>query len=255
MNPPRKDDYRRFEDLRFDDFREMAGNDSLSRYEKIGFPNSYREGYERAIFDDVLAKLHGLRREGGTVLDIGPGVSELPDMLISHCQDHGHELLLADAPEILQMLPDRKFIKRYPGRFPEEAGRLIEDHVEKVDVILCYSVLHYIFVEGNIFEFLDKAVSLLAPGGEMLVGDIPNISMRKRFFASPAGIEYHQAFTGTTEYPDVEFNCLEPGKIDDGLLAGLMARYRSSGLHVWLMPQAPSLPLSNRREDLYIRKP
>src|SRR5256885_8167314 len=29
-----------------------------------------------------------------------------------------------------------------------------------------------------------------------LIGDIPNVSQRKRFFSSPAGIKFHQEFTG-----------------------------------------------------------
>ena len=62
--------------------------------------------------------------------------------------------------------------------------------------ILSYSVLHYVFVESSIWSFLDTSLDLLAHSGEMLIGDIPNISKRKRFFASPQGIAHHRAFTG-----------------------------------------------------------
>ena len=40
----------RFTGLSFDDFRKLAEDSSLSRHEKVGFPNSYREGKE----DDIL---------------------------------------------------------------------------------------------------------------------------------------------------------------------------------------------------------
>jgi hypothetical protein len=41
------DKYARFSKLGFDDFRKMAGDSSLSRYEKIGFPDEYRKGKEQ----------------------------------------------------------------------------------------------------------------------------------------------------------------------------------------------------------------
>jgi hypothetical protein len=115
--------------------------------------------------------------------------------------------------------------------------------------------LHYIFAETNLFDFLDDSLALLAPGGEMLVGDIPNVSQRKRFFSSANGIRFHQDFTGTKEMPEVQFNTVEPGKIDDSVLIGLVLRARSAGFDAYLVPQPPQLPMANRREDLLVRKP
>jgi len=50
--------------LTFDDFRRLATDATLSPYEKIGFPDEYREGYEAAIFADIVAKLAPLDRRG-----------------------------------------------------------------------------------------------------------------------------------------------------------------------------------------------
>ena len=50
-------DYDRFKNLTFERFRELAQDDSLSKYEKIGFPDSYREGMEEKIFADIKGKL------------------------------------------------------------------------------------------------------------------------------------------------------------------------------------------------------
>ncbi|HEX8355321.1 MAG TPA: hypothetical protein VF611_20615, partial [Pyrinomonadaceae bacterium] len=80
------DDYKRFADLTFDDFRRMAGDDALSPYERIGFPDSYREGKEEAIFEDIAAKLPALGGRGKVVLDVGPGCSGLPLMLVELCR-------------------------------------------------------------------------------------------------------------------------------------------------------------------------
>ena len=45
--------------FRFEDFKNLANDPSLSKYEKIGFPDSYRAGKEEAIFHDILSKLNG----------------------------------------------------------------------------------------------------------------------------------------------------------------------------------------------------
>ncbi|MGO9288959.1 MAG: SAM-dependent methyltransferase, partial [Polyangia bacterium] len=78
---------------------------------------------------------------------------------------------------------------------------------------------------------------------------------RRRFFASETGIKFHQEFMKTTEPPRVEYNRLEPGKIDDAVVFALLQRARAAGFHAWLMPQDPSLPMANRREDILVERP
>ena len=51
------------------------------------------------------------------------------------------------------------------------------------------------------------------------------------------------------------FNTLEPGEIDDGVVLGLVARMRAAGFHAFVVPQAPDLPMANRREDILIIRP
>lgn len=239
--------------LDFDAFAKMAGDSSLSKYEKIGFPDSYRAGFEERIFGDIRLKLPALARPGRRVLDIGPGCSDLPLMLIDLCRNQGHELYLVDSSAMLSNLPDAPFIRKRSGLFPDCRADLA-DLTGKIDVILCYSVLHYVFIDSDPAAFMDAALSLLAPGGEFLIGDIPNVSKRRRFFASAAGIAYHQAFTGTnTLPPPVEANV--PGSIDDDALIKLVLQARAAGADAYLMPQDPALPMANRREDLVIRRP
>ena len=91
------ENYKRFASLTFNDFRRMAEDDSLSIYEKIGFPNSYREGKEELIFDDIEAKLPSLSGRDKIVLDIdaqsGPG-NLLGNLLcaVAHLLDGGGPL-------------------------------------------------------------------------------------------------------------------------------------------------------------------
>jgi hypothetical protein len=245
----------RFRDLTFDGFRVLATADGLSRYERIGFPDGYRDGYEAAIFRDVRSKLSNLGRRGQTVVDIGCGCSDLPLFLADACGRQGHSLVLCDSAEMLGHLPDEPFVRKAVGRFPADHGVLVTEYAGRVDAILVYSVLQYVFVEGPLFDFVDACLSLLAPGGQLLLGDVPNQSKRKRFFAAAAGVRHHQVFTGTDEVPPVAFNLLERSKIDDAVVLAILGRARAAGFDAYAVPQAPELPMANRREDILIVRP
>ena len=242
-------------ELTFEDFKQLARDESLSAFEKIGFPDSYRAGKEQAIFRDITAKLPNLSKPGSVVVDIGPGCSGPAFMMIDWCRRLEQQLVLIDSEEMLRHLPDEPFITKIGGRFPDGCPEVFERFAQRANAIVCYSVLHYIYAETNLFDFFDKCLMLLADGGEMLVGDIPNVSKRKRFFSSPAGVAFHQEFTGTTEKPNVEFNVVDTGKIDDAVLLGIAARVRNAGCDAYLVPQPAELPMANRREDLLVLKP
>jgi hypothetical protein len=247
-------DYEIFKNLTFDKFKEMAADPALSKYQKIGFPDSYRTGYEEQIFSDIKTKLKNLLNKNQVILDIGPGCSDLPRMLIELCRQNNHTLILIDSKEMLEQLPEESFIIKIPARYPD-CRELFQNYSNKINVILCYSVLHYIFAEGNIFDFIDKSLLLLAPLGEMLLGDIPNVSKRKRFFSSDNGIKFHQQFTQTNEIPSVKFNNIESEQIDDAVVLGIISRCRNFGLDAYLLPQNEQLSMANRREDILIIKP
>jgi SAM-dependent methyltransferase len=239
-------------ELTFDDFRRRASDETLSPYEKIGFPDEYRQGYEPAIFADFRAKLPELDGRSQVVLDIGPGCSELPVLVREHCERQGHTLLLVDSDEMLRHHPDREGIRKFAGQFPD-CPALLEEFGGRVDAIVAYSVLHYVHPDRSVDEFLDRGLELLAHGGHLLIGDIPNVSRRRRFFASPAGREFHRAFTGSDDPPP---EVPEDGsRIDDALLLGLVARARKAGFDAFLVPQPDTLPMANRREDLLVRRP
>lgn len=243
-----------FDDIGYEDFRRMAMDDSLSAHEKIGFPDAYRAAYEAAIFADIASKLSNLARPRQTVLDIGPGCAGLPRLLIDACQAHEHALVLVDSPEMLAHLPDAPGVTKLPGSYPDCAPAL-QPWTGRFDAILCYSVFQYIFVEASFWAFLDLSIRMLAPGGQMLIGDIPNVSKRKRFFASEAGVRFHQEFTKTDEVPQVDFRAVEDGKIDDAVILGVIMRARAQGCDAYWLPQGAALPMANRREDVLIVKP
>ena len=248
------DDYTKYEHLSFEKFRELARSEDLSRHQKVGFPDEYREGREEAIFRDILQKLPVTRSSNKRVLEIGPGCSSLPLMLMDACQEQGHSLFMIDSEEMLEQLPDQSFLTKVAGRFPDVPD-FLDSQAGQMDIVLAYSVIQYPFEEGGFWVFFDQALSLMRDDAFFLIGDIPNSSMRKRFFSSEQGVRFHQQYTGRKDRLEVHFNHLEPGLIDDSVVLAMLARARAAGYHAWVVQQSADLPMANRREDIVIYKP
>ncbi len=141
---------------------------------------------------------------------------------------------------------DRNFLTKIEACFPQNFEN-IQSH-GPFDAILVYSVLQYPFIEGNFIDFIDKACLLLNDGGQLLLGDIPNISCRKRFFSSKNGINFHRDFTNeANSVPEVTFNNLELGQIDDSVILTILMRMRMSGYHAYVLP--PSFRFTNGKSQ------
>lgn len=247
--------FERFSGLDYDAFRQMAGDSTLSSHERSGFPDSMREGAERAILADIEQKIPALRGgHGSSVVDIGCGANPLTDAIIERCREREHQLTLVDSPEVLAHHHEADHVRLRPGRFPGTPF-LLADAIGTCDVVIAYSVLQLEFVDASIHAFVDAALTLLAPGGRLLLADLPNASMRRRLLNSEAGRAYHREYTGRADDPAVVWPMVPLGELDDGVLYGLLARVRDAGFHAWLMPQGAGLPMANRREDLLCARP
>jgi hypothetical protein len=243
-----------FEPHKFSDFKVLASNSELSNYEKIGFPNSYRENFEKDIFKDLEMKLTNLSKKNLKIMDVGPGVSDLPRLLIEHSIVSNSQIFLIDSVEMLNQLPNHSNITKIFGSFPA----VLEENtnfLKKLDVILMYSVIQYIAFEESLFKAFDLALELLAPKGQLLIGDIPNLSMRNRFFSSESGIEFHKKFMNTNQPPLVKQFEYPQNSFDDSMIFALLQRARNRGFHSYVLPQQENLPLANRREDILIVNP
>lgn len=242
-------------DLTYENFRELALNPNLTENEKIGYGEAYRTGYEPAILCDIMLKLPRLSERGRAIVDIGPGCGPLARLLIEHCTRQGHRLALVDCPEMLALLPEAPGVIEVAGRYPCNADAVSAAIGGSADAILCYGVFHTIYVDDNPFHTVDSIIELLAPRGSALIGDIPNVSKRKRFFASAAGIAFHREFRQTGQPPEIAFNRLEARKIDDSVLAALVQRAQAAGCDAYVVPQPEGLRFADIRDDLLIHKP
>ncbi|NKB48014.1 MAG: methyltransferase domain-containing protein [Alphaproteobacteria bacterium] len=242
--------------LDYERFRQLAKNPNLSPEEKIAFPSQYRVGYEDMIFAEILGNLLTLKEPNKTWVDIGCGCGGVTDRVKKFAAQENHNLVLVDSKEMLDLNQDQEGMIKIAGKYPEIAQDVFAATGAKgADAILCYSVLHYVYVDTNLFAFLDHLIDLLAPRGAALIGDIPNVSKRKRFFSSEAGIAFHKAFQNTDEPPRVEHLVTEHDNIDDAVLAGLVRRAQAAGCNAYIVPQNDALPMANRRDDLLIRRP
>lgn len=247
-------DYERFKNLSYEDFKALANDDSLSVYQKIGFPDSYRKDKEQYIYQDIIAKLQMQGEPGKVIMDIGCGCSDLVGYIIDYAKSAKNKLLLVDSSEMLALVKDDAAIEKHPGYFPDDTDAIVNNYSGKVDYIICYSIFHYVFYNTCMFRFLDVAVSMLKPGGKILLADIPNVNKRKRFYSTERGIEMHQEFMGDKSLPEFKYNVLEPAQIDDSIIFAIMQRYRNFGFETYLLPQPENLPMWNRREDILIQR-
>ena len=237
----------------YEEFRARALDAALSGNQKAGFPDSYRAGRSEAILADVDVKLAAFGRPGARVLDIGIGCSDLSHAIITRAIARDQELTLIDSPEVLAQLEDGPRVRKIAGSFPD----CLSDATEfgPFDAILVYSVIQYVFAESSLARFVDAAMMLLgALDAELLIGDIPNASVRKRFFDSEAGRAHHAGHYPDQPAPAFRFNAVEPGQIDDAVVLGVVARARAAGFQAFIVPQDATLPMANRREDILIRR-
>jgi SAM-dependent methyltransferase len=247
--------FERFSGLDYEAFRRMAADPTLSSHERSGFPDALREGAEGLILDDIEAKIPALRDARGlSVVDLGCGANPLTEAIIRRCHERTHRLTLVDSPEVLAHHQAVLDVRLVAGRFPG-APFLLADAVGACDAVIAYSVLQVAFAEASVHAFVDAALTLLAPGGRLLLADLPNASMRRRFLHSAAGRAFHREYTGRDDEPPVTWARQLVGALDDGVLFGLVARARDAGFHAWLVPQGEGLPMANRREDLLIARP
>jgi 2-polyprenyl-3-methyl-5-hydroxy-6-metoxy-1,4-benzoquinol methylase len=252
-NKPLGDQRVAFANLNFEDFKRLALDGSLTNSEKIGFPNEYRQGLESTILRDIINKVSAISISGSRILDIGIGCGELAKKFAEHAERINLNVDAIDSSEVLSQLPDSLALNKIPGKFPDQVN--VEIKKANYDAVLIYSVFHYIYPESGCFKILDDVLPLLAPGGQLLIGDIPNVSMLRRFLASEAGQEYHKKYTGTDSVPQITLFPPLAGNIDDSVIIAMQMYARNAGFHAYILPQNPELPMSNRREDLLINKP
>lgn len=208
---------------------------------------------ERSILLDVIEKLQIEPRD--LLLDIGCNVGNLL-IPLSFLTKQATGI---DHPSCLEGLKKRfggDNLRLLPGDFLDMAI------AGPFDKILCYSVLHYLSNKEEVFDFIAKALQLLAPGGRILLGDIPNRSRKQRFTNSQSGREFERLWQEAAHDRDdraVAALELAPDpalvQFDDELLLEICRRCRAEGFDAYVLRQPSHLPFGNTREDILVIRP
>lgn len=213
--------------------------------------HSFQRDSERLIPEDVAEKLR--LEPSDRLLEIGCGTGNILRPLAARVGeavgiDHGACL------EVFSPVPEN--VELVPGRWPQVS--LAGDFSK----VLAYSVLHYLTGAEQAFEFIDRCVAVVRPGGRILLGDLPNADAGARFAATDFGQRFLAAWTervATERSPeDRARDELFAGTpkleryIDDAFVAAVFARYRALGHEVYVLPQPPDLAFSHTREDVLI---
>ena len=200
---------------------------------------------ERRIVPDVMAKLD--LQPDDSVLEIGCGTGNLL-IPISFLVD---TVTGVDHPDILTRLETR-----FPDRIEPLPGNFLDIPLDrKFSKILIYSVLHCLTDEPEATAFLEKALRLVAPGGRLLLGDLPNANRKTRFLESDTGKAFEAEWRkqGGANFSHHDLGLARDSDVfqpDDRSIAALASLGHRLGFNAYLMPQNTNLPFGHTREDL-----
>jgi 2-polyprenyl-3-methyl-5-hydroxy-6-metoxy-1,4-benzoquinol methylase len=205
---------------------------------------------EKRIIPDVINKLD--LQPADNLLDIGCGPGTLLLPLSKFCNNVCGIDNEAAIERINKNNQSSKNIQTIIGSFLETDFSSMGLYTK----ILIYSVIHYLISEDELFQFLSKAFKLLAPGGKMLIGDIPNSEKKLRYEKSPSGISqvenWKQKIASTYTANSDLF--VDPNLIviDDDCYLRILKFARSQGFESYLLPEAGNLPFGKTRDDILI---
>lgn len=235
--------------ISFDNFAKAASQSDLVDTEIAGrYP--FQAQAERRILSDLIRKLD--LQPADRLLEIGCGPGNL---LIPLSFFVASATGIDNLPAIERMhsrAPGAPNLNGLPGNFLE-----LQPGEACFDKILVYSVLHYLATEAEVIEFVDRCLACCAPGGRILLGDLPNRDRKRRFGASEAGQAVRADWDNQiTQAGSHAFDTL-PGDqhlvaINDSLILSILAHARQQGYEAYLLPQPLELPFGGSREDILI---
>ncbi len=246
-------------------FSDLAKNEKLTLTEVSG-RSEQDQTKERLIYQDIRTKIHF--KSGDKVLDIGCGASQLANYLVETALELNLDLTFVDADDVLVRLQkdlghyisDKELrlkskIDYVSGYFPA----CKKDLKSGYDKILLYSMIHY---TEDPLRVIKEAMSLLSSGGELIVGDIPNINKKGRFLSSEFGSKFDCSYRGVpyeggTLYRN-QFDFISKNqttlnmKISDLFILEIIKYAREDGFEAFVVDQPTQLPFSFTREDIVI---
>jgi SAM-dependent methyltransferase len=236
--------------ISFNNYARLA--DSNLTPTEIAGRYAIQEEAERRIPADVAGKLD--LQVSDSLLEVGCGIGKI----LLPLSDQVTTAAGIDHPTVLRKLKERapeQPIKPIGGNFLD-----LDVHA-CFDKVLVYSVLHCLTNVAEAELFAAKALSLVRPGGRLLLGDIPNRDLKARFLASAKGAAFQKEWQAALESSGRQSRAM-PALDDDPHTASfgdrevlaLLAWFRGEGHEAYVLPQPPDLPFGHTREDILIMR-
>lgn len=235
----------------FEAYEHIASLPNVSNTEASG-RYIFQQESERKILFDLLVKLD--LKVTDELLEIGCGPGNLILPLSYFCS----RATGIDNEASITRLKNRS---SQDGAVVCFSGNFLEMNLSATyfDKILIYGVLHCMSNKEEVLNFVERALSILKAGGRMLLGDLPNISKKKRFINSKTGqcvatnyAELLEGQTGRNISTDVRFPDSGLVIFDDAFILDLMAFIRGKGFEAFLVPEPLDLPFGGSREDILV---
>ena len=209
---------------------------------RVGFSREHRAGNERYLAESIFSLFDEQTRDsqwhGRAFIDIGSGASELTNEITRLCASRSMLHVACDSPEMLRHLPPNPSRRLVSGRFPDVLDKLVALEVVSTR-ILAYSVLQYVLRDGILQEFVEALISLLPPGGTILLGDLPNYDLRKRQLMTESR---------PASAPDLH-------EIRDETILSLLSTGRELGLNSYCLPNFYRDSRYGFRELVFLSRP
>ncbi len=233
----------------FENYKHLASMQDRNNTEVSGRYSFQSEGERRILFD-LLSKLE--LKVTDSLLEIGCGPGNLLVPLSSFCRTSTGIDNEASLSRLKHRFDSETKIHCFSGDFLEMS--LPETSFDK---IIIYSVLHCLSNIHEVLTFITRALSLLSPGGRMLIGDLPNTTKKSRFLRSTEGkkisAQWEALVREAETYEDVVLNIdTELITFDDAVVLDLIAFIRNKGFDSFLLPQSIDLPFGGSREDILV---
>jgi SAM-dependent methyltransferase len=243
-------------------FKKLANSNEDSQV-KVGRSSADAEK-EKHIFKDINAKLS--IQPGDKVLSVGVGCGQIALWWLQKAVEMDLTICFFDFPDVIRRIaseivpnsniPEEKLCL-IEGIFPLESNADLTDG--KFDRIDLYSVIHY---TDQPLLVVDSAVSLLAPGGRLLIGDIPNLDKKGRFLSSQKGREFEAEYKKLPleqipiykDHKSFTLQAIAAGTphLDDKFIFFILQKYRDQGMNAYVLDQPAELPFCHTREDVLI---
>ena len=210
------------------------------------FKNKYKY-----IIQDIYEKLSINKKDD--IFDIGTGDGEI----IANLSKKSKSATTIDSIEIINKIPKKKNVKYLKGNIHQK-GKKIK---KKFDKILVYSVIQYFADIKEVITFINLCLSLLKKTGIILIGDIPNADMDKRYqntidYQTQRKIFEKKKSLNQSKIDKKFFNLTigKTIKFTDKNLNYLLKRFNTINYESYILPQRKELPHSVKRVDLLIKK-